>query len=77
VLNYTPSPENVWESGGTVPHILNLGARWRWVVCFTSQHLYTRYPMDTRLGGYQRRSGRGGYEKWNPCPYRESTFNKL
>jgi hypothetical protein len=30
-----------------------------------------RYPLDTRMGGPQSRSGRGGEEK-NPCPSRES-----
>jgi len=31
----------------------------------------TRYPSDTRLGGSQSRSGRGGEEK-NSCPCWES-----
>jgi len=38
------------------PHILNLGARWRWVVSFTPRPLYRRgknlrYALDRRLGG--------------------------
>jgi len=28
-----------WKSGGIVPHILNLGARQRWVVSFTPRLL--------------------------------------
>jgi hypothetical protein len=34
-----------WGSGGIAPCILNLGTRWRWVVSFTSQQLYPRYPL--------------------------------
>jgi len=53
------------ESGGIAPRILNLGARWRWVVSFTHRPLYPRgknprYPLDRTLGGPQSRSGRGG-----------------
>jgi len=38
------------------------------MVSFTPQLLYpqgssSRYPLDTRLGGFQRRSGRGDKEK--------------
>jgi hypothetical protein len=56
------------ESGGIAPRILDLGTRWRWVVSFTPQPLYPQgrspwYPLDTRLGGPQSRSGRGGEEK--------------
>ena len=29
-------------SGGMAPHILNLGARWTWVVSLTHRLLYTR-----------------------------------
>jgi len=25
---------DIWESGGTTPHILNFGTIWRWVVSF-------------------------------------------
>jgi hypothetical protein len=47
---------------------IDLGNRWRWVVRFTSRPPYTwgknpRYPLDRRLGGLQRRSGRSGVEK--------------
>jgi hypothetical protein len=46
----------------------DLGTRWRWVVNFTPQPLYTQgrspwYPLGRRLGGPQSRSGRGGEEK--------------
>jgi hypothetical protein len=63
-----------WGSGGTVPRILDVGTRWRWVVCFTPRPFYPqrkspRYPLDRRLGGLQSRSGRGGEEKnWQPAP---------
>jgi hypothetical protein len=43
-----------WGSGGAAPCI-SIGARWWWMVSFTS-----RYPLDRRLGGTQSRSGRGG-----------------
>jgi hypothetical protein len=58
-----------WGSGGIEPCILDLGARWRWVVSFTSRPLlYSQgnspwYPLDRKLGGPQNRSGRGGEEK--------------
>jgi len=29
-------------SGGTAPRILDLGTRWRWVVGFTPQPLYSQ-----------------------------------
>jgi hypothetical protein len=56
------------KSGGTVPPILNLGTRWRWVVSFTSRPLYPwgkspRYPLDGTMGRPQSRSGCGGEEK--------------
>jgi hypothetical protein len=51
-----------WESGCTVPHILDLGTRWRWVVSFTPWSLYPqgrnlRYPLDRRLGEPQSQCG--------------------
>jgi hypothetical protein len=51
--------------GGRVsaPVILNLGTRYRWVVNFTPQPLFTRkepqYPLKRRLGGPQNWSGLG------------------
>jgi hypothetical protein len=53
-----------WGSEGTAPRI-NLSVTWRWVVSFTSRPFYARgrkprFPSDRRLGGPQRRSGRGG-----------------
>jgi hypothetical protein len=50
------------------PLILDLGTRWRSVISFTSRPLYLQgkspwYPLDTRMGGPHRRSGRGGTEK--------------
>jgi hypothetical protein len=32
--------QDIWGSGGTASHILDLGTRWRWVVSFTLQLLY-------------------------------------
>ena len=29
VINLVPHYENVWGSGDTAPHILNIGSRWR------------------------------------------------
>jgi len=57
-----------YGSGGIDPRILNLGTRWRWVVCFTPRPSYPRrkigrYPLDRKLGGPQSRSGRGGEGK--------------
>jgi hypothetical protein len=42
--------------------ILNLGTRWRWVVSFKPQPLYSwgfvlQYPLDRRLGGSQSQFG--------------------
>jgi hypothetical protein len=41
------------------------------VVSFTPLPLYSRYPLDKRLGGPQSRSGRFGEEKIL-APYRDS-----
>jgi len=55
------------ESGDIDLSILNLSARWRWVVRSTPRPLY---PMASsslyshrRLWGFQSRSGRGDKEK--------------
>jgi len=50
--------------GGIATRILNLGSKWRWVVSFTHRPIYPRgtsplYPLDTRLGEAQIRSGHG------------------
>jgi hypothetical protein len=63
-----------WGSGGIAPCIINLVARWRWVVSFTPRRLYPRgenrrYPLVRRLGGPQSQFGRGGKEKnFQPLP---------
>jgi hypothetical protein len=54
-------------SGGIVPHILDLGTRWRSVVSFMPWPLYLQrkspwYPLR-RLGGPQSHSGHTGEEK--------------
>jgi hypothetical protein len=56
--------KSYWGSGGTDPRILDLSTRWRWVVSFTPRPLYYQdknswYPLDSRLGGFQSRSGHG------------------
>jgi hypothetical protein len=57
-----------WGSGSIAPRILDLGTKWKWVVSFTPRPFYPqgkspKYALDRRLGGPQRRSGRGGEEK--------------
>jgi hypothetical protein len=64
------------------PRILNLGTRWRWVITFTPQPLYSqgkslRHPMNLRLGWPQNRSGRGGRKKsFLPGPCRECNVGR-
>jgi hypothetical protein len=65
-----------WGSGGTVPHVPDLGTRWRWVVSFTTRPLYRQgkspwYTLDRRLSGPQSRSEYNGKEK-NPTSCRDS-----
>jgi hypothetical protein len=57
-----------WGSGGIAPHIFYLGTGWRWVVSSTPLLLYLHgkslwYPLDRKLCGPQRQSGRSGEEK--------------
>jgi hypothetical protein len=71
-FNWAPRHEGALGNGGISPRILDLGTRWRWVVSFTPQPLYSQgkdpwYPLDRRLGGPQSRSGRCG-EKKNSQP---------
>jgi len=40
MFNKFPVYEDVWEIGGTAPHILNLRTSLRWVVNCTTQSLY-------------------------------------
>jgi hypothetical protein len=63
-----PRHKHLRVSGGVAPHISVLGGGWRRVVSFTPQPLYprrksSRYPLDSRLGGPQSRSGRSGEDK--------------
>jgi len=53
VLNRRIRHEDVLESGGLAPHVLNLGARWKSVVNFTNHPLYTRGngPGNHCVGG--------------------------
>jgi hypothetical protein len=62
------TPLGVRGSGGIAPHIPDLGTRWRWVVSITRRPLYFHgkspwYPLDRRLSGPQKRSGRGKENK--------------
>jgi len=43
--NWTRRHEDVLGGGGTVPHILNLGTRRRWVVKFTLRPLRPWYTL--------------------------------
>jgi hypothetical protein len=57
-----------WGSGGIVPCILNLGARWRQVVSFMHSLIYfweksLQYLLDRGLGAPQSWSGHIGEEK--------------
>jgi len=66
--NWAPRHEGVLGSGSIAPWIFNFGTSWRWVISFTLRPLYVRdesprYPLDRRLCGLQRRSGRGNEEK--------------
>jgi hypothetical protein len=68
VLNKAPRHEDVLESRGIAPRILDLGTRWRFVVSLTPRPLYSqgkspRYPLDRRPGGPHNRTERGGEEK--------------
>jgi hypothetical protein len=71
-FNWAPCHDSVLGSVGIAPRILYLGTRCRWVVRSTSRPLYPQgkspwYPLDTRLGGPQSRSGCDREEK-NPQP---------
>jgi hypothetical protein len=73
--------KGVLGSGGIAPCILDLGTRWRWVVSFTTQSLYSQgkgpwCPLDRSLSGPQSQSGRGGEEKNSqPRPGLEPRIN--
>ena len=50
--------EVVWVSEGIAPCILNCGIRWRWLVSFTAQPLYSweknsHYSVSRSLDGFQ------------------------
>jgi hypothetical protein len=58
---------------------LNLGTRWRWVVISRPGRpsgKSPRYLSGRRLGGPQSQSRRGGEDKNNPCPCRESNLDR-
>jgi hypothetical protein len=63
LTNWALRHEGVWGSGCIDSHFLDLGSSWRWVVSFSPLPLYPRYPLYSRLGGPQSRSGLRGEEK--------------
>jgi len=74
MLSQAPHRKDVWEVGGTAPHI-NFGIRWMWMVSFTSRRLYlwqnwSRYPRRN-LSWTQSPCERGDEEK-NPSTCRET-----
>jgi hypothetical protein len=71
-------------SGGLAPRILNLGARWCWVVSFTPRQLYlqgrsSRYTLHRRLGWPQPEPGwtRWRWRKTLTLPGIEAETEKL
>ena len=59
------SHEGIWRSGGKSPHILNLGAKWSWVITFMLQLLYSRGRATSKhwIGDWvDPRTGRDGLE---------------
>jgi hypothetical protein len=69
-----------WGNGGVTPCIFNLGIRYRWVVNFMPQLLYSQdrspwYLLYRRLGGPQSWSEPSGKEKKSHrCPHWESNL---
>jgi hypothetical protein len=49
------------------PTILGLDTKWGWEIRFMPRGLYPRHPLDRRLGGSKRLSGRCAIAK-NICP---------
>jgi hypothetical protein len=67
LTNYALCHEGVWGSGRIDPFFHDLGNSCMWVVSFMSRPLFPRgkkpqYPLDTRFGGPQSRSGQRGEE---------------
>jgi hypothetical protein len=59
VLKYdTKTYDDVGQNEGIAPHILNLGARCRWVTTFVAQPLYCRYVLERKLSGHHNQSRR-------------------
>jgi hypothetical protein len=64
-LNWLITPRRRMGKWSYSSIIIDLGTRWRWVVCFAPQLLYLRrksprYPLRRRLGGPQSWSGHLG-----------------
>jgi len=60
-------PHTQMGSGGKIPLILNLGTRWKWMVYFVPQPLYSCkevpcHPLNRQLGGPQSQSRLFGKE---------------
>jgi hypothetical protein len=65
--------EGTWRSGGKSPLIRNLGAKWSWVVTFTSQLLYSRIRATSKqwIGDWVGpRTGRDSLENRKKIPAR-------
>jgi hypothetical protein len=68
-FKWAPRHEGVLREWKYSSHaFFGIGTRWRWLVSFTPRKLYSQgkspwYPLDRRLGGLQRQSGRDGEEK--------------
>jgi hypothetical protein len=72
----TPWRHRCKGNSGIAPLILNLGTSWRGVINFTPWPQITgkerRYLLNTRLDGFQRRSGGFGEDKIF-CLFQDST----
>jgi hypothetical protein len=68
--------EDVWGSGCTVPPILDLGTRWRWLISFTVRLLYPRgnspYRTHWKGGRVGPRASLDAVNRNISCPCLES-----
>jgi hypothetical protein len=74
-FNSAPRHEGVLKGGGIALRILDLGTRWRWVVSFTPQPLYTKegVPGTHSIGGWMGpRAGLDTVKRKIPNPCRDS-----
>jgi hypothetical protein len=69
-----PRHEDIWWNGGIAPWILNLDARWRWVVSFMTQPLYPRRKSLRKLFRPFFRWNWGWVNPTLPLPWTELRF---